>query len=383
MSTPKVLRGEVAGSSTRGMASVTLVLLGKAMTRERGTVAARAIEALQARVVPCAATGELVELQAPADAAVVPLLAQHPQEAQPRVSRAEAEQQQPPRHWLEAQSEAVSQGSPGEKVAQVPRKKWQALQPRRAAVGVQQMPLRQAPEVQLLLLAHREPGGLSGGAGVGCTRRVAVGVGVVDRLGVALTEAPALSVWVGLGEGDGVEDGVRGIVEETLGVGEKLWLEDTEQALMSTEPMVSVLVPAGQGKHASLPTYGLYAPAAQGKQLIIESLAVSGLYVPGEQGKHEDRPLDGLYVPAAQDKHAPEEELPVDGLKVPAAQDRHALIKVLPVDGLNLPAGQNKHAPEEELPVDGLKVPAAQDRHALMEVLPDTGLKVPCEVKEV
>ena len=49
MSTPYVLSGEAAGRRIRGAGSVTFAEAGKAMTRERGTVALRDVEALHAR----------------------------------------------------------------------------------------------------------------------------------------------------------------------------------------------------------------------------------------------------------------------------------------------------------------------------------------------
>ena len=83
------------------------------MTREREIEAFRATVLLQGRDVFAT---ELVgsEVQEPAVEAVVPFADQQRQERQPMVCTAEEEQQQPPRHRLEAQSKLLAQVSPGE-----------------------------------------------------------------------------------------------------------------------------------------------------------------------------------------------------------------------------------------------------------------------------
>lgn len=76
--------------------------------------------------------------QVPAVAGVVALVAQHWQAVQLGESMAEAVQQHPPRHWLEAQSKLEVQGSPGEPKRQPPNGGTQVTQPKRAAVAEQQ-----------------------------------------------------------------------------------------------------------------------------------------------------------------------------------------------------------------------------------------------------
>ena len=140
---PNELRGETAGKKTRGTASVTLAAAGKAMMRAGATEALSDSEALQAsRVVGWGCKA----VQEPAEAAVVEALDQQAQAVQPGVWRAAAAQQQPPRHWLEAQSKFEAHASPGEYVWQEPVAEEQALQPIRAAAALQQKPPRQAPE---------------------------------------------------------------------------------------------------------------------------------------------------------------------------------------------------------------------------------------------
>ena len=76
---------------------------------------------------------------APAFAALVPLLPQQAQALQPAVMTALLEQQQPPRHSPTPQSMLpLGQASPGYSTAHAPVAREQALQPRRAARGVQQ-----------------------------------------------------------------------------------------------------------------------------------------------------------------------------------------------------------------------------------------------------
>ena len=109
------------------------------MTWERATEALREVLALQLSVKLVGSAGEMVgEVRVSAVASVVEALAQQVQAVQLGVCRAEAAQQQPPRHWLEAQSKALEQASPGENVTQVPEPGWQAVQPRRAAAALQQ-----------------------------------------------------------------------------------------------------------------------------------------------------------------------------------------------------------------------------------------------------
>ncbi len=125
------------------------------MTRERDTVEARETLALQGRGRLEGTLG-LAE-QVPAVAGVVEALAQQVQAVQLGVCRAEAAQQQPPRHRLEAQSNALAQDSPGEKVAQVPVLAWQVRQPKCAAAALQQKPPRQTPEGQVEFKVQAAP----------------------------------------------------------------------------------------------------------------------------------------------------------------------------------------------------------------------------------
>ena len=104
------------------------------------------------------------EMHVPAVAGVVVAFSQHLQAVHPAVARAEAEQQQPPRHWLEAQSKALAQASPGEKVAHEPLPGKQPLQPMASAVALQQKPPLQAPEGQEELEAQGEPEAVIEGA---------------------------------------------------------------------------------------------------------------------------------------------------------------------------------------------------------------------------
>ena len=90
-------------------------------------------------------------------AAEVLALLQQAQEAQPAVSRALAEQQQPPRQRLVPQSKALEQGSPGEDRAQEPVRGEHWLQPARAAEALQQKPPLQEAEAQEASREHWEP----------------------------------------------------------------------------------------------------------------------------------------------------------------------------------------------------------------------------------
>ena len=118
-SAPEGLRGETEGRNTSGCGPAPAEA-GKVMTRERATVEGRETLALQGRLGVPMAGGEAKEAQTPAVAGVVEALAQHWQALQLGVRMAEAAQQQPPRHWLEAQSKREAQDSPGELVAQEP-----------------------------------------------------------------------------------------------------------------------------------------------------------------------------------------------------------------------------------------------------------------------
>ena len=134
-STPWVFRGEVEGRNTRGMASVTLAVEGKVMTREREVREvdrAREVVALQGRERVVA----LVVAQDPALVAVVLELLRQVQEVHPVVSTAVAEQQQDPRHRLVPQSALLAQACPGEYRAHSPQE-VQLEHPRRRALALQ------------------------------------------------------------------------------------------------------------------------------------------------------------------------------------------------------------------------------------------------------
>ncbi len=125
------------------------------MTRVNDTFVERDEEGVQGRLRLAKVLGAAA--QVPAVAGVVDALAQQVQAMQFGVCSAEAAQQQPPRHTLEAQSNALPQGSPGEKVAQEPVLAWQVRQPICAATALQQNPPRQAPEGQVEFKVQGRP----------------------------------------------------------------------------------------------------------------------------------------------------------------------------------------------------------------------------------
>ena len=146
-SAPAALRGEVAGSSSRGGAAVdTPRAAGKAMTE----AAVRPVEGEKVLAVqgsrggraPGAGGGGSAAAapsrHRPAPAAVVLALLRQAQAGQPGTSSAEEAQQQPDRHRLVPQSMLALQASPGKLATQAPVKGAQARQPRRSAVGEQQ-----------------------------------------------------------------------------------------------------------------------------------------------------------------------------------------------------------------------------------------------------
>lgn len=160
MSTPNELRGDAAGRKiSGGEEPVTLADAGKAITREGATVALRDRLPLQGRATVALEGGiGAGAAHVPAVAAVVDALAQHRQEVQPTVCKADAAQQQPPRQVLVPQSKAEAQGSPGELRRQEPEPGKQPLHPERSAVREQQTLERQAPVAQEALLVQAEPG---------------------------------------------------------------------------------------------------------------------------------------------------------------------------------------------------------------------------------
>ena len=118
-SAPEGLRGETEGRNMRGCEPAPAEE-GKVMMRERDTVEARETLALQGREGVPMVGGAAKEEQVPAVAGVVEALVQHWQAAQLGVRMAGAAQQHPPRHWLEAQSKALEQASPGELSTHLP-----------------------------------------------------------------------------------------------------------------------------------------------------------------------------------------------------------------------------------------------------------------------
>ncbi len=137
MSTPNAFSGEAAGRKTRGDAPVTFATAGKAMTRERDTLALTDTVELQGSVA-FAVTTASVELQPPAVAAVVDAEERHRHAEQPAVCTADDEQQQPPRQRFVPQSALDAHSSPGDRSAHAPVMKVHVEQPRAAAVALQQ-----------------------------------------------------------------------------------------------------------------------------------------------------------------------------------------------------------------------------------------------------
>ena len=157
--------GAAAERKSSGKASVTLAPAGKAMIREASMVALSETVELQGRVV---ARGGCVRLgmgtvHAPAVLALLPTLPQQPHMLQPGVSSAEAAQQQPPRHSPEPQSKALPHASPGEKAMQAPSEGAHAAQPARAALAVQHVPPRHAPDAHVASPMQVAPAAASAG----------------------------------------------------------------------------------------------------------------------------------------------------------------------------------------------------------------------------
>ncbi len=138
MSTPNVFSGEAAGRKTRGVEPDTFATAGKAMTRERDTLALRDTVELQGSVAFAVTTVRLVELQLPAVAPVVDAEERHLQDVQPAERIAEEEQQQPLRQRFVPQSVFTAHSSPGELSTHEPVMKAHEEQPRATADARQQ-----------------------------------------------------------------------------------------------------------------------------------------------------------------------------------------------------------------------------------------------------
>jgi hypothetical protein len=102
----------------------------------------------------------------------------------------------------------------------------------------------------------------------------------------------------------------------------------------------------------------------QGLHAIRLSLPSLGLYLPAAQLVQEDKPGLSLYEPAVQFRHASGATAFETGLYLPAPQS--VQFDAPPV--LNFPEEHDRHAAAVKLPVLGLNVPASQRRHAAMEV---------------
>ncbi len=150
MSTPKRLRGELTGSTSRG---VSLELLPPAVASahggrvmERGVWMVPLLVALPVALQVMLEGGSRLVRQLPAVLTEVAGLLQQAQAGQPGVRRALAEQQQPLWHMLVLQSKALPQGSPGESCTQEPEPGAQALQLLLRALALQMKPPLQAAE---------------------------------------------------------------------------------------------------------------------------------------------------------------------------------------------------------------------------------------------
>jgi hypothetical protein len=121
ISTPKVFNGAVAGINTNGVIPLTLADGGKMITRENATEEfcvfdemSQGTDAIVCSVVVVGGRDIEDAVHLPAVDEVVPFTLRQRQAEQPAVINADAEQQQPPKHTLVAQSKGEVQVSPGE-----------------------------------------------------------------------------------------------------------------------------------------------------------------------------------------------------------------------------------------------------------------------------
>jgi len=123
ISTPKVFIGAVDGINTNGVIPLTLADGGKLIIRESATdefcvlddEMSQGTDAIVCSVVVVVGGRDIEdEVHLPAVDEVVPFTLRQRQAEQPAVINADAEQQQPPKHTLVAQSKGEVQVSPGE-----------------------------------------------------------------------------------------------------------------------------------------------------------------------------------------------------------------------------------------------------------------------------
>lgn len=144
-----------------------------------------------------------------------------------------------------------------------------------------------------------------------------------------------------------------------------------------TRPSSSEAVPAGQGRHVSLPTRSDHVPAEQGRHAPAPSAPSTGCrvpaghsrqmvfrrYRPDRQGSHAATlcALRGEDVPAGQAVHA---AAPAP-LNVPAGHSWQTDSAKAPSATENVPAGQASQSAEELAPTFRVHIPAGQSVHTM------------------
>lgn len=132
------------------------------------------------------------------------------------------------------------------------------------------------------------------------------------------------------------------------------------QADGADEPVASVVVPTGHGKHVVetfAPEIALQVPIGHARQLLRLVAPTSTPYVPGGHAEHSARPWLAAYEPMRQAVQASSRAAPRTGLAVPTAQGRQPM-RDWPICSFAVPNGHGRHVDALAAPRALLKLPA-------------------------
>lgn len=125
---------------------------------------------------------------------------------------------------------------------------------------------------------------------------------------------------------------------------------------MTVAPVLTPILPAGQGVHALTPAVPDHVPGRQDRQVLFREAPVVAEYLPVLQSVHisEVNPEPVKYLPVPHNEQVPVTNAPEN---LPARQLWHTLALLPPVDAVYFPT---PHEVQKLLPVPAIYDPAGQ-----------------------